>query len=344
MPEIPVYDPISSEEEDFEEGEDNEPEDDQEPLLVEDGIEEVQSVEFPAYFIERDGTLFHSVENAPYPLPFDGHEQRRQKMMHKLLYQLLHAHCAGPVSEALTWNAGEHGRNVLDLGTGTGKWVMDMGRTFPNSIFIGVDIVPIATRYPLENTQFEIQNISEGLRWSDGTFDLIHARDLSMGVRDWRVLVREVARLLRTGGLFVSCEWAPFLSVDPSFGVDIHTHAPASVRFFEAVNDALRFRHQLQPVGSNVYQYLAESQQFFEIRLEPHFVPIGGWPHDEALSQIGHYFRRICVRFTRSVRHLLKEYGLPDFEIAQIIADYIHELQNVEGLTCVYYITHARRV
>ena len=73
-----------------------------------------------------------------------------------------------------------------------------MGRTFRDSSFIGVDIgqyhaivyhccsyritVPIATRYPLGNTRFEIQDISEQLRWSDGTFDLIHARDLSMGV------------------------------------------------------------------------------------------------------------------------------------------------------------------
>lgn len=45
-------------------------------------------------------------------------------------------------------------------------------------------LVPIATRYPWNNVWFELYDIREQLRWEDGTFDLIHARDLSMGVSD----------------------------------------------------------------------------------------------------------------------------------------------------------------
>lgn len=42
--------------------------------------------------------------------------------MHKMLYRLLRGHYAGPVRELLAWSTGEPRKQVLDLGTGTGKW------------------------------------------------------------------------------------------------------------------------------------------------------------------------------------------------------------------------------
>lgn len=41
------------------------------PLLTELGPDD-----FPSYFIERDGRLFHSHGNSPYPLPADTAEQQ----------------------------------------------------------------------------------------------------------------------------------------------------------------------------------------------------------------------------------------------------------------------------
>ncbi len=43
-------------------------------------------------------------------------------------------------------------------------------------------LVPIATKEPWKNVWFEMEDIRKPLRWGNGTFDLIHARDLSMGV------------------------------------------------------------------------------------------------------------------------------------------------------------------
>lgn len=84
--------------------------------------------------------------------------------------------------------------------------VMDMAREFPHVYFRGIDIgniacviayrlnkhysntnlilVPIATRYPLPNVQFEIQDVNRNYRWPNETFDLIHARSVSMAVSD----------------------------------------------------------------------------------------------------------------------------------------------------------------
>ena len=89
---------------------------------------------------------------------------------------------------------------------------MEMAQLFPHVHFRGFDIgtwpalsrsrsadalialcllVPIATRYPPRNVQFELTdvNTSVPLRWSDGTFDVVNARFVDMAVsRTVRVL------------------------------------------------------------------------------------------------------------------------------------------------------------
>lgn len=45
-------------------------------------------------------------------------------------------------------------------------------------------LAPIATRYPPPMVQFEIHDVNSKFRWHDGTFDLVHARSVSMAVSD----------------------------------------------------------------------------------------------------------------------------------------------------------------
>lgn len=101
-------------------------------------VTQLDGTDFPTYFRERDGRLFHSHGNAPYPLPVDAPEQqvrapgvvfvfsgvamltaRRQRVdtQHNLLRRLLGRHCRGPVARVL-----RERRRVLDLCTGTGRW------------------------------------------------------------------------------------------------------------------------------------------------------------------------------------------------------------------------------
>ena len=39
-------------------------------------VTELDQSEFPSYFEERNGRLFHSHGSSPYPLPVDTHEQQ----------------------------------------------------------------------------------------------------------------------------------------------------------------------------------------------------------------------------------------------------------------------------
>ncbi|KAM6493020.1 S-adenosyl-L-methionine-dependent methyltransferase [Amanita muscaria] len=307
-------------------------------------VQEVSDEEIQTYFNERAGTLFHNWSNGtcPYPLPVDANELARLDLMHDTLYRLLGAHYLGPVPEVLAPTQDGRKRKVLDICTGNGKWVTDMAEALPEVKFRGVDIVPIATRYPPPNVRFEMHDVGEQFRWGNGDFDLIHARDISMAIRNWPNLINECARLLRPGGLFVSCEWIHF-PVAARTGLDVNTYAPASVRFFNAIHQILQGKGvHLGPL--NPHFSLTQSLQFTDISTERRFAPIGQWPVDEAWKIIGNDQKMILRRFTTSVMLMLIDSGMTELEAGQLTADYLGEVDNKDDLVCEYVITHARKV
>lgn len=138
-------------------------------------VTQLDHADFPGYFRERHGRLFHSHGGSPYPLPVDAEEQevrappatpaaaaltltpatQRVNGQHALLFRLLGSNFRGPVRHAVRVQ-----KRVLDLCTGTGQWcvraefdrssrprrllnlgrVLDMARDFPNVRFDGIDI------------------------------------------------------------------------------------------------------------------------------------------------------------------------------------------------------------
>ncbi|RXW13348.1 hypothetical protein EST38_g12507 [Candolleomyces aberdarensis] len=102
-------------------------------------VEEVRDEDVPRYFDERNDRLYHSDPGSPYPLPVDTPEQERCTVNHNVLKRLIGANHRGPVNTVLASNPHRQ-RNVLDLCTGNGKWVLEMADQFRDAQFIGVDI------------------------------------------------------------------------------------------------------------------------------------------------------------------------------------------------------------
>ncbi|KAI0369527.1 S-adenosyl-L-methionine-dependent methyltransferase [Pilatotrama ljubarskyi] len=305
-----------------------------------DDIVEVAPDEIPEYFQERGGRLFHSHGGCPYPLPVDAEEQRRQNGLNGLLRRLIGDFSVGPVRELLAFAPGER-RRVVDLGTGTGQWVLDMAREFPHVRFYGVDIVPIATRYPPRNVNFEMYDIMEPLRYGSGTIDMVHARSITMGIRDYRALLQEVARVLRHGGLFVSCEWGRYPAMND--GSDVRSRAPRACAFFDAVRETLRVRRGIESVAERIPHIVGESRQFTNIEARCFRAPIGDWWDDPVKKELGREFREMMVLYARSMRALLSE-GRRATEADALIEGYIRDLWGVPGMVSLCYTVHARRV
>ncbi|TBU54962.1 S-adenosyl-L-methionine-dependent methyltransferase [Dichomitus squalens] len=301
---------------------------------------EIPSEDIPDYFQERGGRLFHSHGASPYPLPVDAEEQQRQNGLNTLLRRLIGDFSVGPVGEVLADALGEQ-RRVLDLGTGTGQWVLDMARDFPRARFYGVDIVPIATRYPPHNVQFEMHDIKEAFRFDSASIDFVHARMISMAIRDYGALLPEIARVLRRGGLFVSSEWGrrPIM-VD---GSDLAVRAPHTSEFFTAVRETLRERRGIHTVAPGIPRLLDDSGCFVNIVPRRYYMPIGDWHTDPELRELGREYREMVELYARSMRAVLIE-GRWAADADALIEGYIQETWRVRGMVSVYYTVHARRV
>ncbi|KAJ7224648.1 S-adenosyl-L-methionine-dependent methyltransferase [Mycena pura] len=320
-------------------------------------FDELGADDFPTYFSERDGRLFHSHDSSPYPLPVDTPEQERMNVLHRALFELIGAHhpASCPVRDVLAPHPTRQ-KYALDMCTGTGKWLIDVARAFPHVAFRGFDIVPIATRYPPENVQFLLHDVNTAAPWEAGTFDLVHTRSVSMAVTSYPAFIAEAARLLRPGGLFISSEWARALYLDP-------THAPAAASagqaprpaaatpaiaaFFAALHAALAALG-LQPTAPPIASLLQAAPALFgtsSIHAETHMVPLGAWHPSPNMRRIGRALRTSFLRYMDSVQPLLSESGgLSPDALAQMYAGTRAEVRSVPGLVAVFHTVHARRV
>ncbi|KAI9058673.1 S-adenosyl-L-methionine-dependent methyltransferase [Trametes sanguinea] len=232
-------------------------------------------------------------------------------------------------------------RRVVDLGTGTGQWVLDMAHEFPHVRFYGVDIVPIATRYPPHNVLFEMHNIMERFRYESGSIDMVHARSISMAIQDYRALLHEVGRILRRGGLFVSCEWGRFPAMED--GSDVAIRAPRAYAFFSAIRETLRVRRGIEPVASRIPHFLEETGQFTDIETQRFQAPVGEWPTDPARREMGREFREMMILYARSMRAVLREGPFADHADA-LVQGYIRDISTVSGIVSTCFTVHARRI
>ncbi|KAL1635666.1 hypothetical protein SLS58_010169 [Diplodia intermedia] len=91
-------------------------------------------------------------------------------------------------------------QEILDLGTGTGIWAIQMGDEYESARILGNDLSPIQPAFVPPNVHFEIDDI-EATPWTHTRkFDYIHARYLLGAIRDWPGLVARCAAALRPGG------------------------------------------------------------------------------------------------------------------------------------------------
>jgi len=98
------------------------------------------------------------------------------------------------------------GKAVLDLGTGSGIWAIDMALRFPEARVLGVDLAPKMRSVP-GNCRLEKHDINAGLEKWDGQFDYVHTRLISSGIRDYPLMLSRIAPLLHPGGLLELAEW-----------------------------------------------------------------------------------------------------------------------------------------
>jgi ubiquinone/menaquinone biosynthesis C-methylase UbiE len=135
------------------------------------------------------------VSDAPYVLPKDLKESDRLNFQHYLLCHAFRGLYRAPI---------RHPEAVLDVGTGSGRWAVEMAQRFPNANIIAIDIKPppsTGVQFP-QNMIFTEANVVTGLPFADNSFDFVHQRMLmgALPAKDWQRAVSELVRVTKRGG------------------------------------------------------------------------------------------------------------------------------------------------
>jgi SAM-dependent methyltransferase len=155
------------------------------------------------------GLRYHAYHAGQYAFPNDETEQMRDDLKHNLTIHLCeNTYYYSPIHDVL-----ERGAQVLDLGTGTGKWCIELADTYPNTEFHGMDLSPIQPDWVPENVLFVVDDIEHEGGWTypENTFDMIHIRHTLHSIRDrpqlWDRIYKYVLQcsadrqLLRSAGI-----------------------------------------------------------------------------------------------------------------------------------------------
>ncbi|KAJ7668040.1 S-adenosyl-L-methionine-dependent methyltransferase [Mycena rosella] len=151
---------------------------------------------------------YQTYPGSQYALPTDLVEQERLILQHETLKKLFgNKILLAPV------DLGENDK-VLDVGTGTGIWMLDLAASIDPSVsMVGVNIEThlFPTSHP-KNVEFRVGSVTDlPSEWSD-TFWLVHQRLLmaALQISEWPVALREIYRVLRPGGWMQLCESTAF--------------------------------------------------------------------------------------------------------------------------------------
>ncbi|KAF8640972.1 hypothetical protein AX17_000618 [Amanita inopinata Kibby_2008] len=154
-------------------------------------------------FIYKNGQRHHSYEGekAPYPLSYDKNVLELESLDNEFTHFLK--------GSASFVSFKQPPSRVLDLGCGTGTWVIEAAKQWPNCTFVGFDLVnvqiPTKLLDPSLSNRIEWRHgnfLTTRLPFDDDEFDHVHLQFVAKGIPEnkWGVLFEEVYRVLVPGG------------------------------------------------------------------------------------------------------------------------------------------------
>ncbi|KAG8935669.1 hypothetical protein FRC02_006945 [Tulasnella sp. 418] len=279
--------------------------------------------------------------NTTYFLPSDEAEIKRMDQEHRMLRFILGGKSyVGPVGEVLA-SSKFPDRRVLDCGTGSGQWCIELAEEFPKTQVIGVDLAPIQPREVPPNCSFELFDLDgQQLPFPDSFFDVIHCRSIYMGIRNYPLFLRECARVLRKNGLIILAE-ADSTPMTDNKRPMAYSEAPGWSTLWEEYRRGLyklgvdvtiptRLRSMLQEIPSLKDNVVAQEAL---VPIDPLLLTIGqlSWMNQDNL--IPSVIPQLCA-----------VNGLSEKEAKKLVENAQKELYypNVRPYSC-WHIAHARK-
>ncbi|XDG08187.1 hypothetical protein ABKA04_007802 [Annulohypoxylon sp. FPYF3050] len=208
------------------------------------------------------------------PIPNDETEQNREDMKHVAILELTRGkNFFAPI--------GDHPQKIIDLGTGTGTWAIEVADLFPGAEVVGCDLSPIQPFWVPGNVRFIIDDIEDEWAHGDG-WDLVHIRQVFPAIQDPPATNAEKMpkRHLKPGGWIEVQDFGGIVKCDD----DTLRTDSLLTQFYDMTTEALSQRGIRWTIANNLDEILRRIG-FVNIECKKFKVPIGVWPKSDAGEQ-----------------------------------------------------------
>lgn len=118
-------------------------------------------------------------------------------------------------------------QSLFCIRCGSGTWLLELARMYPNNEYYGVDVTPLLPTDSLPgNVQFFSVNVLYDLPFEAFTFDFVHQRLLvrNFNTKQWQTIIGELARVTKPYGFIEIME----MDLSP------YCQGPTTKKLFEA--------------------------------------------------------------------------------------------------------------
>jgi SAM-dependent methyltransferase len=225
--------------------------------------------------IEENGRLYPAYGKNAYGLPIDENEQDRGDLQHCKFTLCLNGkfHLA-PIAEAP--------QKILDLGTGSGIWAIDMADKHPSAEVIGTDIAAVQPSWVPPNCRFELEDAENDWPYKNDSFDFIHGREFLLAIRDWDRLIEQCFEHVKPGGYLELSGTYPRPKSDDNTLPDDSSYKEVASIFFQ-ISESIGASAE----APRFYKERMEKAGFVDVVERIFKVPTNPWPKDKRLKMIG---------------------------------------------------------
>jgi len=222
----------------------------------------------------ENGRRYHAFRPGVYVMPNDEAELDRLDMMHFMLKKVIDDKLfLAPIPDSV--------HRVLDCGTGTGIWAIEMGEQYPGAEVLGNDLSPTQPTWVPPNVKFEVDDLESPWTYNN-PFDFIFSRYLCAAISDWPKYIANSFAHLKPGGFAEFQDWnLQYHSEDGSLTPEHET-----TRWINMLIDTSKTNGR-EPNPGPLLEGWMKDAGFINVVTKRHKLPIGPWAKDPKQKEIG---------------------------------------------------------